>query len=63
MKATKLIMAAAAVTVYVVFPAYRYYVIGSWVGLKIINNKPRPLRVIPKGSAKYNYLTGKAEMK
>jgi hypothetical protein len=50
MKPTKFIIAAAVVTVYIVFPAYRYYVIGSWVAYKIMNDKPRQYRVIPKGS-------------
>lgn len=53
MKPTKLIMAAAAVTVYIVCPAYRYYVIGSWVGYKILHDKPRRYRVVPKGSKAY----------
>lgn len=53
MKPAKLVMAAAAVTVYFAFPPYRYYVIGSWVAYKILNDKARPTRVIPKGSAQY----------
>ncbi len=54
MKPTKIAMAAAAVTVYIVCPAYRYYIIGSWVAYKILSDKPGKYRVIPKGSRLYN---------
>jgi hypothetical protein len=50
MKPTKLLIAAAAATVYIVCPPYRYYVIGSWVAYKILNDKPRRYRVVSKGS-------------
>ena len=53
MKPAKLALAAAAITVYVVCPAYRYYVIGSWITYKILNDKPGRYRVIPKGSKLY----------
>lgn len=53
MKASKLLLATAAVTVYIVCPAYRYYVIGTWVGYKIMSDKPRKPRSIPKGSKLY----------
>lgn len=58
MKASKVLMAAAAVTVYIVFPAYRYYVIGSWVGYKIMSDKPRKPRIIPKGSKLFKKVVG-----
>lgn len=58
MKPGKVIMAAAAVTVYVVCPAYRYYVIGSWIAYKILSDKPRKPKTIPKGSKLYARLTG-----
>lgn len=54
MKPAKLVLAAAAVTVYVVCPAYRYYVIGSWITYKILKDKPGRYRVIPKGSKLYS---------
>lgn len=57
MKASKALFAAAAVTVYIVCPAYRYYVIGAWVGHKILNDKPRT-NVVPKGSKLYNRVIG-----
>lgn len=53
MKPGKIVLAAAAVTVYVVCPAYRYYIIGSWVAYKILNDKPGRYRVVPKGSRTY----------
>ncbi|MDR6884860.1 hypothetical protein J2X61_006674 [Bacillus sp. 3255] len=58
MKIGKTAFALAAVTVYIVCPAYRYYIIGSWIGYKIMNDKPR-FRVVPKGSKTYNRLVGK----
>lgn len=53
MKASKAIFAVAAVTVYIVCPAYRYYVIGAWVGHKILRDQPR-FTPVPKGSKVYN---------
>ena len=47
------ILAAAAVSVYFLCPAYRYYVIGTWIGLKILDNKPKRVHVIRKGSRLY----------
>jgi hypothetical protein len=58
MKLGKTAFALAAVTVYVVCPAYRYYIIGSWIGYKILNDKPRFTKV-RKGSKVYNRLVGK----
>ncbi|MCA0754887.1 hypothetical protein KP806_07480 [Paenibacillus sp. N4] len=58
MKVSKVLIAAAAVTVYVVCPAYRYYVIGSWVGYKIMSDKPRKPRVIPKDSKLFKKIVG-----
>ncbi|MDF2650946.1 MAG: hypothetical protein K0Q73_6751 [Paenibacillus sp.] len=59
MKATKWIMAAAAVTVYVAVPAYRYYVIGAWVAHKILNDKQgNRYRVVNKQSSHYKRLIG-----
>ncbi|MEC0239437.1 hypothetical protein P4H66_06155 [Paenibacillus dokdonensis] len=52
-KPVKVALAAAAVTVYCLCPAYRYYVIGSWIGLKIMRDKPRKPRVVPKNSRLY----------
>lgn len=59
MKVGKTAFALAAVTVYIVCPAYRYYIIGSWIGYKILNDKPR-FRVVSKGSKFYNRLVGKS---
>lgn len=53
MKPGKVVLAAAAVTVYAVCPAYRYYVIGSWIAYKILSDKPGRYRVIRKGSRLY----------
>jgi hypothetical protein len=58
MKKAKWLIAAAAVTVYVACPAYRYWVIGSWVAVKVLRDKPLKPRVIPKGSRQYNRLVG-----
>lgn len=57
MKKGKTVFALAAVTVYIVFPAYRYYVIGSWIGYKILKDKPRT-NVVPKGSKLYKRVLG-----
>lgn len=53
----KMIMAAAAVAVYIILPGYRYYVIGTWIGYKILHDKPRRYRIIAKDSKLYNRLT------
>ena len=50
------VLAAAAVSVYFLCPAYRYYVIGTWIGLKILDNKPKRVYVIRKGSRLYDRL-------
>lgn len=49
MQKTKTLLAVSAVAVYFLCPAYRYYVIGSWVGLKILDNKPQRIRVVKWG--------------
>ena len=54
----KTTIASAAVAVYFLCPAYRYYVIGTWIGLKIMDNKPRKVYVIPKDSKMYARLRG-----
>lgn len=46
MKPVKTTLAISAVAVYFLCPAYRYYVIGSWIGYKIMNNKPPRIRVV-----------------
>lgn len=33
----KLLLSAATLTVYIVFPAYRYYAMGAWMVYKIID--------------------------
>ncbi|MFD1953754.1 hypothetical protein ACFSL6_17600 [Paenibacillus thailandensis] len=50
MKPVKILLAAAAVTTYIAFPAYRYYVIGSWIAYKIMTDRPRSYRIVAKGS-------------
>lgn len=57
MKLGKTAFAVAAVTVYIVCPAYRYYIIGAWVGHKILSDKPRFTK-IPKGSKVYRRIVG-----
>lgn len=52
-KVGKVALAAGAVSVYILCPAYRYWVIGSWVGMKIIKDKPRKPIVVRKGSKAY----------
>lgn len=46
MKPVKTTLALSAVAVYFLCPAYRYYIIGSWVGYKIMNNKPPRTHVV-----------------
>lgn len=58
MKFGKPAFALAAITVYIVCPAYRYYIIGSWIGYKILNEKQR-FTTVRKGSKVYNRLVGK----
>ncbi|MBD0381266.1 hypothetical protein [Paenibacillus sedimenti] len=58
MKGAKWILAAAAVTVYVAVPAYRYYVIGAWVAHKILNDRPGRYRVVSKQSRDYKRIVG-----
>ena len=61
MKPMKAAVAISAVTVYILCPAYRYWVIGSWVGYKILKDKPLvKYRVIPKGSRLYKRVVGGA---
>lgn len=49
MKGFKYLLAAGVVTVYIVCPAYRYYVLGTWIGYKILNerSKYRVIRMKP----------------
>lgn len=57
---TKWIAAAAIMTVYFCVPAYRYYVIGSWIAYKIASDKRMPrYLVVAKGTKHYNRLVGK----
>lgn len=59
MKAAKWALAAAVVTVYAAVPAYRYYVIGSWIAYKILRDKgPRRYRVVQRESRHYKRLVG-----
>lgn len=58
MKLSRTAFAAAVVTVYIVCPGYRYWVLGSWIGYKILSDKPR-FTSVPKGSKVYNRLVGK----
>jgi hypothetical protein len=48
----KYFLAGAALGVYVLCPAYRYYVIGSWIALKIANEKAK-YTVVPRSSRIY----------
>lgn len=60
-KAAKWALATAAITVYFTCPAYRYYVIGSWVFYKIVRDKPsKRYRIVSKGSQHYKRLVGGA---
>lgn len=58
MKPAKLLFVAGAITVYFAFPAYRYYLIGSWVAYKIASSKPGKYHVVPKESLLYNKVLG-----
>lgn len=59
MKIGKLAMAAVAVTVYVTVPAYRYWVIGSWVAYKIANDRGSTrYRIVSKQSKHFKRLVG-----
>ena len=49
MNKAKTVLAVSAVAVYFLCPAYRYYVIGSWIGYKIMNNKPPKIKVVKWG--------------
>lgn len=49
----KTLLAVGAIVVYVTVPAYRYWMIGTWVGYKIMNDKGAPIRTVPKGSRQY----------
>lgn len=53
----KAFLAAAAITVYIALPAYRYYMIASFVGMRIMGDRPR-YRVVPKWSKHYKRLVG-----
>lgn len=46
MSKVKTALAVSAVAVYFLVPAYRYYIIGTWIGLKIMDNKPQKIRVV-----------------
>lgn len=57
MNKKKALLAAAAITVYIALPAYRYYMIASFVGMRIMGDRPR-YRVVPKWSKHYKRLVG-----
>lgn len=57
MKAKRIALGVVVATVYIALPAYRYYVLGSWIAYKIMSDKPRPPRVVPKGSRLYEKIT------
>ena len=46
MRKRNVLMAVVIVTVYIVCPAYRYYALGSYIGYKILFDKP--IKVVPK---------------
>lgn len=54
----KHLLAVSAVVVYIACPAYRYWMLGSWIGYKILNDKGQPVRPIPKGSRAYQRVMG-----
>jgi hypothetical protein len=54
----KWIVAAAIISVYVAFPAYKYYVLGSIVAYRVIKPKEVKARTIAKGSPAYNRIIG-----
>lgn len=56
----KLVAAFAIVGVYIFVPAYRYYALGSYIGYKVLKDKPRKPTVVPKGSRLYNRVLGGA---
>lgn len=57
-KIVKFVVAAAVVGVYVFVPAYRYWAIGSYIGYKIISDKPRPPVTVRKESSAYKRIMG-----
>ncbi|GIP25496.1 hypothetical protein J23TS9_06260 [Paenibacillus sp. J23TS9] len=57
-KPVKTALATAAVTVYFLCPAYRYYIIGTWIGMKIMSDKKPRTYVIAKGTKQYDRLRG-----
>lgn len=49
----KWFLAGSAIAVYFIAPGYKYYVIGSWIAYKIMQDKQR-YRVVPKSSKAYH---------
>lgn len=47
-KGVKLLFAAAAITVYVAFPPYRYWVLGSWMAARILTDRGRVIKHVSK---------------
>ncbi|WP_438447398.1 hypothetical protein [Gorillibacterium sp. sgz5001074] len=54
----KTVLAVSAVVVYIACPAYRYWMLGSWIGYKILNDRPGRFRVVPKGSRQFRRMVG-----
>lgn len=61
-KIVKFAVAAAVVGVYVFMPAYRYWAIGSYIGYKIVNDKPRQPVTVRKGTSAYKRIMGGAKV-
>lgn len=54
----KTVLAVSAVVVYIAFPPYRYWMLGSWIGYKILNDRQGRYRVVPKGSRQFQQVVG-----
>lgn len=61
-KLVKVAVAVAVVGVYVFVPAYRYWAIGSYIGYKIVSDKPRPPVTVRKESSAYKRIMGGAKV-
>ena len=57
-KVFKIAIAAAVIGVYVLLPAYRYWAIGSYIGYKIVSDKPRQPVTVRKESSAYKRIMG-----
>lgn len=51
MRKRNVLIALGMVAVYVVFPAYRYYAIGCYIGYRILSEKQSNYKVVRKMKA------------